>query len=53
MAESKYDKYVLREAKTTMPVFPPKDLINIGFDQKYMEKLGNPTMLRLLKSQTT
>ncbi|MBN1903912.1 MAG: hypothetical protein JW927_02335 [Deltaproteobacteria bacterium] len=40
MAESRYDKYVLRGAKVTVPVFPKKDMLNIGFDQKYMEKLG-------------
>ncbi len=39
MAESKYDKYVLRGAQTTNPEFPPKDLKNIGFDEKFMEKL--------------
>jgi hypothetical protein len=40
MAESKYAKYVLRGAGITIPVFPEKALINIGFDEKYMETLG-------------
>lgn len=40
MAESKYDKYVLRGAESTIPEFPPRELLSIGFDEKYMEKLG-------------
>ena len=40
MAESKYEKYVLRGAGTTLPAFPPKDFMYMGFDEKYMEKLG-------------
>jgi hypothetical protein len=40
MAVSRYDKYVLRGAKVSIPVFPEKALLNIGFDQKYMETLG-------------
>jgi hypothetical protein len=40
MAESRFDKYVLRGAKVSIPVFPEKALLNIGFDQKYMERFG-------------
>ncbi len=40
MAESKYEQYVLRGAGCTIHTFPPRAILNIGFDQKYMEKLG-------------
>ena len=40
MAESKYEKYVLRGAEITIPIFPDKALLNIGFDEKYMFQFG-------------
>ena len=42
MAESKYDKYVIRGAEITIPVFPEKALLNIGFDEKYLDRIFMP-----------
>ena len=44
MGDSIFEKYVLRGAKTTPPIFPPKALWNIGFDEHCFEKLDRMDM---------
>jgi hypothetical protein len=40
MAESKYGKYILREARASSTDMPPKDMRNIGISEELMEKIG-------------
>jgi len=40
MAESKYGKYILREARAESPQFPPKDMRNIGLSEDLTKAIG-------------
>ena len=40
MAESKYEKYFLREAKPASPVFPPKYAQNISLTEELTKAIG-------------
>ena len=40
MAESKYEKYILREKNSTLPERPPKDMRNIGLSEELTEAIG-------------
>jgi hypothetical protein len=40
MAELKYGKYVLRETRSAIPEFPPKDMKNIALSEEMTSAIG-------------